>query len=81
MKKVWFENSILFLQCVGPFGVGRKKRSPLFLNSNQVSRIKHCLHIALTKMQVHQRFEVDFLILFDSLPFIGRELEIVVMLL
>ena len=26
-------------------------------------------------MQVHQRFEVDFLILFDSLPFIGRELE------
>ena len=37
-KRLGFENYILFLQCVGPFGVGRKKRSPLFLNSNQVPR-------------------------------------------
>ena len=27
------------LKCVGPFSVGRKKRSPIFLNSNQVTEI------------------------------------------
>ena len=37
-KRLGFENYISYLQCVGPFGVGRKKRSPLFLNSNQVPR-------------------------------------------
>ena len=32
------KNWILILavfQCVGPFNIGRKKRSPIFLNSNQ----------------------------------------------
>ena len=30
------DNPVFPLKCVGPFSVGRKKRSPLFLNSNQV---------------------------------------------
>ena len=58
-------------------------RSVLLFSSTatRFQDIRNCRHIALTKMQVHRRFEVDFLILFDSLPFIGRELEMVVMLL
>ena len=33
-------NHVFPSQCVGPFSVGRKKRSPLFLNSNQVKILK-----------------------------------------
>ena len=34
------DNIVFPLKCVGPFSVGRKKRSPLFLNSNQVMNMK-----------------------------------------
>ena len=78
-KRLEFENYVLFSSASDPsVWVGR---SVLLFSSTatRCQEIKNCCHIALIKMQVHQRFDIDYL--FDSLPFIGRELEIVVMLL
>ena len=70
-----FENYILFLQCVGPFGVGRKKRSPLFLNSNQVSRDQKLLSCCFDQDVNATTAWSRLSLMFDSLPLIGRVLE------